>query len=100
MIVNQEISESKEKLILTNQINTDEEEEINWKQRQQGKGFIYGAKNNLKGRLIAQIPIEEAAMLEASKDIDYLLFSRNNDKNALRRLIKRYPHWQCCEGSI
>ena len=52
------------------------------------------------GREIARIPIEEAAMLEAQHDLDYLSFSRNNDKAALRRLLKKFPYWKCCEGEI
>ena len=100
MIINQEIEENADNLTITNHINTDDEEKINWKQRQQGKGFIYDKYQHLAARQIALIPVEEAAMLEALGDIDYLSFSLNGDKNALRRLLKRYPHWQSCEGSI
>ena len=101
MIVAQELQERGDELTLLNHINTDEQEKLNWEHLQQsGKGFIYDEKHNLAGREIARIPYEEAAMLEAMCDLDYLSFSRNNDKNALRRLIKRFPHWRCCEGGI
>lgn len=99
MIV-QELEECGEELTLLNHINTDEEEKLNWQQVQAGKGFIYDEKGNLAGREIARIPVEEAAMLEAMCDLDYLSFSRNGDKNAFRRLLKRFPHWRCCEGGI
>ena len=99
MIV-QELEERGEELTLLNHINTDEEEKLNWQQVQAGKGFIYDEKGNLAGREIARIPAEEAAMLEAMCDLDYLSFSRNGDKNAFRRLLTRFPHWRCCEGGI
>ena len=100
MIIEQKLDESGDEITLTNHINTDEEEQINWHRRQQqGKGFIRNG-SKIIGREIACIPVEEAAMLEAEYDLDYLAFSRNNDKAALRRLLKRFPHWQTCEGGI
>ena len=99
-MITQELEEYGEDLTLLNHINTDEEEKLNWQQVQAGKGFIYDEKGNLAGREIARIPVEEAAMLEAMSDLDYLSFSRNGDKNAFRRLLKRFPHWRCCEGGI
>ena len=99
-MIAQELEEHGEELTLLNHINTDEEEKLNWQQVQAGKGFIYDEKGNLAGREIARIPVEEAAMLEAMCDLDYLSFSRNGDKNAFRRLLKRFPHWRCCEGRI
>ncbi len=39
-------------------------------------------------------------MLEANYDLDYLAFSRNNDKAALKRLLKRFPYWRCSGGEI
>ncbi len=100
MIEAQEIEERGEELKLTTHINTDEAERENWESVQSGKGFMYDSKGNISGREIARIPVEEAAMLEAQYDLDYLSFSRNGDKNALRRLIGRFPHWKCCEGGI
>ena len=97
MIEHQELEEHGEKLRLTTRINTDEEERLNWQGVQAGKGFIYEA-GKLVGREVARIPVEEAAMLEANYDIDYLSFSRNNDKAALRRLLQRYPHWRSSGG--
>ena len=100
MIVSQKIEEHGDKIQLLNSINTDEAERENWRQVQEGKGFIRDEHGNVSGRLVAQIPVEEAAMLEAQKDIDYLSFSRNGDKNAFRRLLARFPYWQCAEGRI
>lgn len=100
MIMSQELEELGEEVRLLNHINTDEEERLNWEHVQHGKGFIHDSKGNIAGRLVANIPVEEAAMLESQKDLDYLSFSRNGDKNAFRRLLQRFPHWRCCEGGI
>ena len=100
MIVSQQIEELGENVRLLNCINTDDAERENWRQSQQGKGFIHDSKGHLAGRLIANIPVEEAAMLEAQYDLDYLSFSQNGDKNAFRRLLQRFPHWRCAEGGI
>ena len=100
MITWQEIEERGEEIRLLNSINTDENERENWRQCQQGKGFIHDSKGKIAGRLIANIPYEEAMMLETLHDIDYLSFSRNGDKQALRRLLQRFPHWRCAEGGI
>ena len=100
MLVGQELEERGDELTLLNHINTDEEERMNWQQVQEGKGYIYNDKQQLVGREIARIPVDEAAMLETMCDLDYLSFTRNNDKNAFRRLLARFPHWRCCEGGI
>ena len=100
MIVGQELKERGDELTLLNHINTDDEERLNWQSVQQGKGFIRDDKNHIIGREIARIPVDEAAMLEAQCDLDYLSFTRNNDKAAFRRLLKRFPYWKCCEGGI
>ena len=100
MIAGQELEERGDELKLTTHINTDATERENWELVQSGKGFMYDSKGQLVGREIARIPVEEAAMLEAQYDMDYLSFSRNGDKNALRRLIARFPHWRCSEGGI
>ena len=100
MILEQKLNELGDDVRLINHINTDDEEKINWESVRSGKGFIRDDKNNLIGREIARIPADEAAMLEAQFDLDYLSFSRNNDKAALKRLLKRFPYWKCCEGGI
>ena len=100
MLVGQELEELGDGVRLLNHINTDDAERENWKQVQEGKGFIRDERGNIAGRLVANIPVEEAAMLEAMKDIDYLSFTRNGDKNALRRLLQRFPYWRCAEGGI
>lgn len=100
MIEYQKLEELGDGVRLLNCINTDEEERLNWEQAQQGKGFIYDSKGQIAGRHVANIPVEEAAMLEANYDLDYLSFKHNGDKNAFRRLLQRFPHWRCCEGGI
>ncbi len=99
MISHQELSEDGDSLKLTNYINSDDVERENWQKVQDGKGYIYD-NGQLVGREIARIPVEEAAMLEAMCDIDYLSFSRNKDKAALRRLLKRYPYWRSSSGGV
>lgn len=100
MILGQKIEERGDNIQLLNHINTDETERDNWHQVQEGKGFIKDEHGHVAGRHIADIPVEEAAMLEAQYDLDYLSFSRNGDKNAFRRLLQRFPHWRCAEGGI
>ena len=100
MLAGQELKERGDELTLINHINTDDAERENWKSVQEGKGFIRDSKGSVSGRIVARIPPDEAAMLETMKDLDYLSFSRNGDKAAFRRLLKRFPHWRCCEGSI
>ena len=99
MIVGQELGEIGGEVKLLNHINTDDIERENWRKVQDGKGFMY-ENGNLVGREIARIPVEEAAMLETLCDIDYLSFTRNNDRSALRRLLQRFPHWRCASGGI
>ena len=100
MISAQELDELGNDVRLINHINTDDEERINWQSVQDGKGFIRDEKNQVIGREVARIPVEEAAMLEAQCDLDYLSFSRNNDKAALRRLLKRFPYWRSSSGGF
>ena len=100
MILAQELDELGDDVRLINHINTDDEERINWQSVQDGKGFIRDERNHVVGREVARIPVEEAAMLEAICDLDYLSFSRNNDKAALRRLLKRFPYWRCSSGGF
>lgn len=100
MILGQKIEERGDNIQLLNHINTDETERDNWHQVQESKGFIKDEHGHVAGRHIADIPVEEAAMLEAQYDLDYLSFSRNGDKNAFRRLLQRFPHWRCAEGGI
>ena len=100
MIIGQELEELGDGVRLLNHINTDDAERENWRGVQRGKGFIRDGRGNISGRLVAQIPADEAAMLEAQKDLDYLSFSRKGDKAAFRRLLKRFPYWRCSEGGI
>lgn len=100
-MITQELEVSGEDMTLRNRLNTDEEERINWSGVQGGKGFIYEkGKHFPSGREVARIPMEEAAMLEAMYDMDYLAFTRNGDKAALRRLLKRFPYWRCSSGGV
>jgi len=85
---------------LTNHYNTDDEERYNWESVQQGKGFIRGERGEIQGRVVANIPAPDAAMLEAQFDLDWLAYSRNRDRAAFRRLLKRFPYWRACEGGV
>lgn len=100
MILSQELEERGAELKLTNHVNTDEAERENWKSVQEGKGFIRDAHGKVIGRVVAKIPLSEAAMLETQKDMDYLSFSRTGDKGALKRLLLRFPYWRSSEGGI
>lgn len=100
MITGQELDICGDDVKLTTHINTDDIERDNWQRVQAGKGFMLDSRGKIAGREIARIPTLEARMLEQRYDLDYLSFSRNGDKNALRRLLQRFPHWRCCEGGI
>ena len=100
MIVNQELTLDGDEIRLRNYLNTDNEERNNWAKRSHSTtSFIY-ENNQIVARELAHIPIDEAAMLESICDLDYLAFSRANDKNALKRLLKRFPHWQVYNGGF
>lgn len=99
MIVSQTIEEYGDEIRLENHFNTDDIERENWQRVQAGNGFIR-ENGKLVGREIAQIPTDEAAWLESIKDLDYLSFSRNNDKAALKRLLQRFPHWRSSSGGF
>lgn len=79
--------------------NTDDIERENWKQVQQGNGFIR-ENGKLKARVLANIPVYEAQWLEANNDIDYLAWKHTHDRAALRRLLERFPHWRCSSGGF
>ncbi|MBQ9566193.1 MAG: hypothetical protein IJU98_11465 [Synergistaceae bacterium] len=97
-----EIKGGGEEFRLVSHADTDDAERLNWETAQaNGKGFIRrGGDGEVQGRLVAQIPPEEAAMLEARYDLDWLAFTHNRDRAAFRRLLKRFPHWRCCEGGV
>ena len=99
MIVAQELKQRGDEYKLINHLNTDEQERENWQSVQEGKGFIR-ENGKIVGREVARIPVDEAAMLMANYDLDYLAFAHNNDKAAFRRLLKRFPHWRCASGGI
>ena len=102
MIVGQELEQNGDEITLTNHINTDDAEVRNWKRVQDGKGFIY-SDGKLRGRLVAEIPEDEAAMLMTRNDqagLDFYAFSMWGDKYALQRLLKRFPHWRASSGGF
>ena len=96
----QELEVRGDGLRLTNVYDTDEEERANWAEVQAGKGFIRDDRGRIQGRVVANIPAPDAARLEAEYDLDWLAFSRNNDKAALRRLLARFPYWRCSSGGV
>lgn len=100
MLIGQELEELGGEVRLLNHICTDDVERENWLRVQAGKGFMYDSQGRLSGREVARIPVEEAAMLEALNDEDYAAFSYCGDKGALRRLLKRFPHWRSAEGGV
>lgn len=95
-----ELAVNGDSITLTNHWNTDEAERDNWRVRQDiGNGFIRDG-GKLKGRSVARIPVEEAEHLRAVYDIDFMCFEHNGDREAFRRLLKRFPHWQVCDGRV
>lgn len=66
--------------------------------RELGDGFIRDAKGVAQARHSFSIPMEEAAMLAAAEDADWLEFWYTDSTPALARLAARFPHWVVAEG--
>ena len=99
MLTAQEFERWGDEFKLTNHINTDDIERANWRDVQGGNGFIR-ENGEVVARVVARIPEDEAAMLRAQQDIDFLAFEYTSDKNALKRLLQRFPHWRCSSGGF
>lgn len=65
-----------------------------------GKGFIRDGRGNISARAVMRIPMLDAAMLEAKFDPDWMAYTHCKDRQALRRLLKRFPYWRVAEGGI
>lgn len=86
---------------LTTTYSTDDYERANAEVlRQAGKGFIRDGRGNISARLALNIPMLDAAMLEAKFDPDWMAYTHCQDRQALRRLLKRFPYWRVAEGRI
>ncbi|MBQ9526897.1 MAG: hypothetical protein IJR68_04735 [Fretibacterium sp.] len=96
----QELAVRGDEITITNHYDTDDEERYNWARAQEGKGFIRDERGGIQGREVANIPAPDAAMLEAAFDLDWLAFSRNRDRAAFRRLLRRFPYWRACQGGV
>jgi len=66
--------------------------------RELGDGFVRDAKGVAQARRLFSIPMEEAVMLEAVGDADWLEFWNTDSTSALARLVARFPHWVVAEG--
>jgi hypothetical protein len=100
-----EVEGEGDKIQLTRTYNTDEDEREAARTRSEiGKGIILDkdgrGRRKILGRRLLSIPVEDAAMLRATRDLDWLAFELSGDRNALRRLIKRFPYWQVCDQGI
>lgn len=97
----QELEFSGDDIRLTTTYSTDEYERLNYEILQHaGKGFIRDGRGNISARLALCIPALDAAMLEAKFDPDWMAYSHCRDRQALRRLLKRFPYWRVAEGGI
>ena len=96
----QEIVVRGDEVVATTRYDTDDEERYNWASVQAGKGFVRDGRGNVEGRVVANIPAPDAARLEAEYDLDWMAFSRNDDRAAFRRLLGRFPYWKACGGGV
>jgi hypothetical protein len=66
--------------------------------RRNPRGFTQGQGM----RHVANIDIDEYALLLAAKDKDALAFelSGRTDRAAFRRLLARFPEWRASEGGV
>lgn len=63
-----------------------------------GKGIIRNEKGVAVARRLLSIPMEEAAVLMATQDEDWLEFWNTDSDVSFMRLVNRFPHWVACEG--
>lgn len=100
-MITQELEKRGDEVTLVTHATTDEVERENWTMAQEpGKGFIRGENGELQGRTLARIPVEDAAYLDAVKDLDWLAYRHCRDMAAFRRLLARYPYWRCSGGNF
>lgn len=80
-------------------VNSDDIDEMNATERKTfGRGFSTGRTM----RKLANIDADEYNALLLNLDRDALDFeaSGQRDRNALNRLLARFPAWRCSEGGI
>ena len=88
-------------VVLTTTYDTDAYEAANAATlRASGKGFIRDGRGNISARAVMRIPMLDAAMLEAKFDPDWMAYRHCQDRQALRRLLTRFPYWRVAEGGI
>ena len=63
-----------------------------------GDGMMRNERGAAVARRSFSIPVEEANMLLAQNDADFVEWWNTDSTPALARLIVRFPHWVCCEG--
>lgn len=97
--VRNELREDGDEIILTKTIDdAPYQEHVKELRRANGKGMIRNGQGAAVGRRLLSIPMEEAAMLSATNDADWLEWWNTDSNASLMRLIKRFPHWVACEG--
>ncbi len=99
MLIGQSLLQHGDEYTLINHINTDDIERENWRRVQHGNGFIR-ENGDLKARVLCEIPEDEAAMLRANNDLDFLVFENSHDSRALKKLLARFPHWRSSSGGF
>lgn len=89
-----------DKVVLTTYFDPEAIHRENYERKKRvGKGF----SKDKTHRHVASIPTEDMAGLLAMKDLDAIAFMEGDAqtrRSALRRLLKRFPEWQCCEGAV
>jgi hypothetical protein len=78
---------------------SDDLDEFNYELRRMlGRGFTRDGKS----RWISNIDIDELEALYLGGDRDAAAFMESGykDREALRRLLRRFPQWRCSEGGV
>jgi hypothetical protein len=78
---------------------SDDLDEFNYELRRMlGRGFTKDGKT----RWISNIDGDELAARRLSGDRDAIAFTESGykDREALRRLLRRFPQWRCSEGCV
>jgi hypothetical protein len=101
-MLHQSLEVNGEEVTLKNTYDTDPyEEAAEGRKRDNGMGFIKGKRGGgVWGRVALDIPLIDMMMLETQKDQDWLEYDRTGNRNALTRLLLRFPYWKICDGRM
>jgi hypothetical protein len=84
---------------LTTTYSTDPYEIANHLQRL-ANGSGMAGKGSSRIRHALNIPMQDMAYLEATRDADWEEYNNTRSRRALARLLIRFPYWKVCDGRV